>query len=143
AALKNLRSSLADLRQALGPAAARLRSPTAQTLCLDVAGAEADVIAFDAAITAGDEASLERAVALYRGPLLEGCSEEWAFQERQMREQAYLTALETLAARAVARGEAKAAERHLRRVVTADPLLESAQRALMQTLVADGNYAAA
>ena len=31
AALKNLRSSLADLRQSLGSAAARLRSPTSHT----------------------------------------------------------------------------------------------------------------
>jgi DNA-binding SARP family transcriptional activator len=143
AALKNLRSSLADLRQALGPAAARLRSPTSPTLCLDLSGAEADVVAFDAAMAQGDEALLEQAAALYRGPLLEGCTEEWAFQERQVREQAYLRALETLAARAVARGEIGAAERQLRRAVSADPMLESAQRALMRTLVDDGNYAAA
>ena len=91
----------------------------------------------------GDDPSLERAAALYRGALLEGCTEEWAFQERQVRERAYLEALETLAARALARGEIAAAERHLRRAVSADPLLESAQRALMQALVAEGNYAAA
>ena len=91
----------------------------------------------------GDDASLERAVALYRGPLLEGCGEEWAFQERQAREQAYLEALETLAARALARGETRDAERRLRRAVAVDPLRESAQRALMQALAAGGNYAAA
>jgi predicted ATPase/class 3 adenylate cyclase len=142
-ALKNLRSSLADLRQALGPAAARLRSPAAHTLCLDLTGVEADVLAFDAAIAAGDDGSLERAATLYRGPLLEGCAEEWALQERQARERAYLEGLETLAARALARGERRAAERHLRRAVSADPLLESAQRALMQALVAEGNYAGA
>jgi class 3 adenylate cyclase/DNA-binding SARP family transcriptional activator len=142
-ALGSLRMSLADLRQALGVEAGRLRSPTPHTLCLDLSGAEADVLAFDAAIARGDVPSLERSVALYRGPLLEGCGEEWAFQERQVREQAYLQALETLAANAIARGDPGAAERHLRLAVAVDPLRESAQRTLMQALAADGNYAAA
>src|SRR5205085_1362126 len=87
--------------------------------------------------------SLEEAVGLYRGSLLEGCPEEWAFQERQAREQAYLTALERLAADALARGRPEAAEEHLRRAVGVDPLRETAQRALMAALAAQGNYAAA
>jgi DNA-binding SARP family transcriptional activator len=75
-ALVNLRRNLLDLRRALGAEAARLGSPTRDTLCLDLTGAEVDVVAFDAAIAAGDEPSLKRAVSLYRGPLLEGCTEE-------------------------------------------------------------------
>src|SRR5437667_11981593 len=89
-ALYNLRRNLASLRRALGAEAGRLCSPTPHTLRLDLAGTEVDIAAFDAAIAAGDAASLQRAVALYRGPLLEGCVEEWAFQERQVREGAYL-----------------------------------------------------
>ncbi len=54
------------------------------------------MVTFDAAIARGDAASLEAAVALYRGPLLEGCAEEWVFQEQEAREQAYLTAREKL-----------------------------------------------
>jgi predicted ATPase/DNA-binding SARP family transcriptional activator len=142
-ALASLRKSLNDLRGALGREADRLCSPTPHSLRLELAGAAADVVTFDAAIARGDGPSLEQAVALYRGPLLEGCAEEWAFQERQVREQAYLGALETLAAQAMACGDAAAAERHLRRAVAVDPLRESAQRALMQTLAAGGNYAAA
>jgi predicted ATPase/DNA-binding SARP family transcriptional activator len=145
----SLRNSLADLRRALGPAAARLQSPTRRTLCLDLAGAAVDVRAFDAALARGQErsddggASLEQAVALYRGPLLEDCAEEWAFEERQRYGQAYLTARETLAAQALAAGDPAAAERHLRLAVATDPLRESAQRALMQALAAGGSYAAA
>src|SRR5687768_17198872 len=82
----NLSMSLTDLRHALGAEAARLRSPARHTLCLDLAGAAVDVLAFDAAVANGDATSLEQAVALYRGPLLEGCAEEWIFQERQVRE---------------------------------------------------------
>jgi DNA-binding SARP family transcriptional activator len=142
AALATLRRDLTDLRRALGTEAGRLHSPTPHSLCLDLTGAEADVVAFDAAVARGDITSMEQAVALYRGPLLEGCEEEWSFQERQTREQSYLTALETLAADAGARGDEAAAERWLRQAVAVDPLRESAQRALMQVLAAGGNYAA-
>jgi class 3 adenylate cyclase len=100
------------------------------------------VVAFDRAVARGDEASLEEAVSLYRGPLLEGCQEEWLFQERRLREEACLEALETLAAGALDRGEGGMAEGYLRRAVALDPLRETAQRALMQALAAAGNYAA-
>jgi predicted ATPase/class 3 adenylate cyclase/DNA-binding SARP family transcriptional activator/regulation of enolase protein 1 (concanavalin A-like superfamily) len=138
----SLRNSLADLRGVLGPEIGRLRAPSLRTLSLDLSGAEVDMVAFDSAIARGDTASLQHAVGLYRGPLLEGCAEEWAFQERQAREQAYLTALERLAAHALSGGDPATAERHLRLAVAVDPLRESAQRALIQTLAAGGNYAA-
>jgi DNA-binding SARP family transcriptional activator len=142
-AAMSLRTSLRDLRQALGPEAGRLYSPTSRGLALDLAGATVDVIAFDQALARGDEASLVRAASLYRGPLLEGCAEEWCLPERQLREQALLAALETLASRAMERGEPSVAHEHLRRAVAVDPLRERAQRALMRALAADGNFAAA
>src|SRR5262249_49411070 len=104
-ALYNLRRNLRDLRRALGPAADRLGSPTRDTLCLDLNDAAVDVVAFDQAIAAGDEPSLKRAVAVYRGPLLEGCTEEWIVPERERRAETCLQALETLADRAAERGE--------------------------------------
>src|SRR5262249_33626435 len=64
--LRNLRTSLADLRQALGRETGRLHSPTSHSLCLDLTGAAVDIIAFDQAIRQGDTAALEQAVALYR-----------------------------------------------------------------------------
>jgi DNA-binding SARP family transcriptional activator len=142
-ALAGLRNSLMDLRRALGAQAARLQSPSLHTLCLDLEGAEVDVLRFDGAIAAGDSVSLERAVALYRGPLLEGCVEEWVPQERETRAQACLAALERLAAEAEARSDPMAAERCLRRAVAMDPTRETAGRALMRLLAASGNYAAA
>src|SRR5439155_17823590 len=75
--------------------------------------------------------------------LLEGWTEEWVFQERQAREQAYLTAREKLAVHALARSAPAVAERHLRSVIAADPLREQAQRSLMELLAAGGNYAGA
>src|SRR5712692_7439822 len=137
-ALASLRKSLKDLRRALGPEAGRLRSSTPHSLCLDLVGAAVDVVAFDAAIARGDPSALEEAVALYRGPLLEGWGEEWVFQERQAREQAYLQALESLASEAMTRGNTGAAQRHLRLAIGADPLRETAHRALMRLLAAGG-----
>ena len=74
-----------------------------QNASLDLVDAEADLLIFDEAIARGDAPSLEQAVALHRGPLLQGCDEEWILQEREAREQAYLAALETLAASVQAR----------------------------------------
>ncbi|HZT43605.1 MAG TPA: tetratricopeptide repeat protein [Chthonomonadaceae bacterium] len=142
-ALYNLRRSLSDLRRALGSEGARLASPTARTICLSLTDARTDVSLFDAAIARGDAASLEEAVSLYRGPLLEGCTLEWVVAERRERELAYLAALETLAAQAMAHQEVATATHYLRLVVATDPLRESAQRALLEALAADGDLAAA
>src|SRR5262249_51403973 len=82
------------------------------------------------------------AVTLYRGPLLMDCLEEWALPEREAREQAYLTALETLAVQAASDGEPATAARFLRLLVSTDPYRESAHRVLMQTLSDAGDRAA-
>jgi predicted ATPase/DNA-binding SARP family transcriptional activator len=142
-ALYNLRRNLTDLRDALGPEAHRLQTPTSRTLRLDLAGADVDVLRFDAAIAAGDGPSLESAVHLYRGPLLMECCEEWIMPERTAREQAYLGALETLAREAQARGDREAERRYLRRALGVDPLREGAQQAVMEVLAAQGDPSAA
>src|SRR5262249_56679069 len=116
-----LRNCLTDLRRALGAQASRLHSPTPHTLCLELTHATVDVVAFDAAIERGDPGSLEVAVALRREPLLEGCVEEWAFQERQAHERAYLQALERLAAHALACRDLSASEPELTTYRAPDP----------------------
>src|SRR3954453_5315475 len=55
--LLSLRTSLKDLRRALGSEAGRLRSPTTRSLCLDLSGAHTDVVSFDQATAGGDDAS--------------------------------------------------------------------------------------
>ena len=132
-ALANLRQRLSQLRRALGKEGKRLLTPTSRTLGLDLEGADIDVFAFDAALARGDQAALEQVIALYRGPLLQGCDEEWVVGERQSREQSYLDALERLAREAQKR-DPRAAIGWLRQAVALDPLQESAERALMQTL---------
>jgi predicted ATPase/class 3 adenylate cyclase/Tfp pilus assembly protein PilF len=140
--LANLRNCLTGLRRALGPEGHRLGSPTPRTLVLDLTGTEVDLLAFDAAIARGDEPSLAVAVGLHQGALLEECSEAWALPERERREQAFLQALEQLAACAVNRSARGEAEGYLRRAIEVDPLRESAYRALMRLLAEAGRYAA-
>src|SRR5207244_1514906 len=114
-----LRQTLVDLRRALGGEAGRLRSPHPRTLALEVTDAEVDLLAFDRAITRGDPDSLQAAVGLYRGPLLDGCLEEWVLLEREARRQAYLEALERLAGWSLGREDNAAAARTLRLLVAA------------------------
>src|SRR5689334_8919531 len=68
-ALNYLRRSLSALRQILGPEAYRILTPDRTSIRLDLAGADCDLLAFDAAIARGDAVSLEQAISLYRGPL--------------------------------------------------------------------------
>jgi predicted ATPase/DNA-binding SARP family transcriptional activator len=142
-ALQNLRHDLLGLRKALGPESDRLQAPARGSLAIDLSGAVVDVLQFDAAIQAGDEAALRNAVELYTGPLLESCVEEWAFSERQTRAEQCLTALERLADGAAARSEHREAIRYLRRAEALDPLRDSLPRRLMASLAAAGDPAAA
>src|SRR5207244_5438785 len=61
----NLRDALLHLRKALGPESGRIQSSTRDTLTLALEGAGVDVVQFEAAMKAGDDASLQRAIALY------------------------------------------------------------------------------
>jgi len=141
AAFHSLRQGLVDVRRALGGQASRLGSPTTRSLCLDLSGADVDVLDFDAAVRKGDPDSLERVVSVYRGPLLEGNLEEWVFGERSSREQAYLRAREMLAEHALTAGDSEAAIDHLRKVIAVEKLRESAYCRLMQALADHGDYA--
>jgi non-specific serine/threonine protein kinase len=142
-----LRKSLSNLRNALGPEAHRLQSPTLRTVRLDLSDAFADFLVLDTAIvrprTELDyEERLIEAVDLYRGPLLQECQEGWIAVEREYRAQSYLKALEILADYALTRGEVAAASRWLRRAITAEPYRESAVCSLMQVLADSGDRAA-
>lgn len=141
--LASLRQSLADLRSALHHEAWRLSSPTQQTLRLEIDGIDLDVARFDSQIDSDDPATLSHAIDLYRGPLLEGCTEEWAFLERERREQRYLAALEKQARHALSAGKPSSAIEPLQRAVLTDPFRESAQRSLMEALAACGDFGAA
>lgn len=140
AALANLRTVASELRRALGTQGERLRSSGRNAIALDIEGASVDVLTFDAAIRRGDS---EGAVASYQGELLEGCPEEWVYQERNTRHEACLAALQSLAEEALERDDAAGAAAFYRKAVTLDPLGDDPRRGLMKTLVASGDANAA
>lgn len=142
-ALRSLRQSLHDLRRALGAESHRLICENPRTLRLDIAEIYADALVFDNAIARGDSESLKAAVGLYRGPLVEDCAEEWIADDRRHREQACLTALETLASESARNGEHMAAIGYLDRAIAIDPYREDLLRALMRSQRDIGNIAEA
>jgi predicted ATPase/DNA-binding SARP family transcriptional activator len=140
----NLRRNLVDLRRVLGDQAWRLDSPTPRSLRLDLDNAFCDVHVFDTILHDNPPASEERweaAIALYRGPLLEGCTDEWVLAEREARERGYVAVLEALSTEAMREGRFMEAAGHLRRVIAVNPYRETAQRALMEALAAAGDLA--
>src|SRR5579871_5055398 len=142
-ALHNLRDNLVHLRKALGEERERLQSPTRDTLTLDLAGAEVDLVRFDRALQTSEEEALRSAVEAYTGPLLEGCLEEWVLLERNHREQACLRALETLADAAEQRQDYAEALALLNRAKGMDVLRDTTRRGLMRVLAASGDAPAA
>ncbi len=78
-----LRRTLHALKRTLQEQAYRLKTPTSQTLALDITGAEVDTILFEDLAQSGDPEQQGRAVAFYRGPLLAACTELWVLPHRE------------------------------------------------------------
>ncbi len=145
AAAVNLRAVLGGIRLALSDRAApnpvvRLDAGLALDPCLDLV---LDVDQFEAEAEAGlvgnDPASLQRALALYAGPLLPNLPyEEWAVVRRSSLARLHRQVLLAL----TAQGETSTEER-LRAVLAEDPIDEEVGRALMRLLGAQGRRAEA
>ncbi len=106
-----------------------------------------DVQEFEAALTQGE---LERAVALYHGPFLDGFFlsgapefERWTDGERARLAQCLGRACEALATAATARGDHPAAVEWCRRLTALDPLNSRYALGLVKALAATGDRAGA
>lgn len=140
-----LNQSLHVLRRAIGPEA--LVSRGSEEVGISEAHVRCDAREFERAIEAGRFAD---AVALYRGPFLEGLSvadapafEEWAREERERFARLHGGALESLAAAAEARGRYGDAARWWRARAVDDPLSGRVTLRLMRALDAAGDRGAA
>ncbi len=142
-AARYLRRSLSEVRRALGTEADRLPIQSDHTLRLDLEGAEVDVVAFDQALKQGNVEALEKAVALYTGPLLLGHTEMWVDEERESYRQHCLRALRMLCSHAQQQNDLPAQIAWLRQAAVLEPTAESIHRALMETHAAHGETAAA
>jgi DNA-binding SARP family transcriptional activator len=139
-----LRQALFALRRELG--LSEITTGVAD-LRLNTETVSADVIEFESAIRNG---RLEDAVALYRGPFLDGVFvrdtpelERWIDEQRQRLSGDYGRALESLAAAAATRGDRQGAAAWLERRVLQDPYSSRTARHYMEALVAAGHREAA
>jgi DNA-binding SARP family transcriptional activator len=138
--LDNFRMLASRLRKALGEEGHRLEVHN-QTVCLRLEGADVDLMAFEqAAMEALEEdvKALQQAVALYRGPLLEGWEAGWVYRERERYKEQYVDVLERLIAHCQRQANYPAAIRNLRRLLTQKPSRESVWCDLMETLLLAG-----
>jgi len=139
-----LRAALHDLRRVLGAEAI----VTAGTeLRLDQRRVLVDARSFEARLAAGE---LAEAVALYRGPFLDGfflegseTFEEWATAERVRLAAAYESVLERLATTAARRDDAGEALRWWQALASARPADGRVARATVEVLVTLGDPAGA
>ncbi len=140
----NLRQTLSGLRKALGSAAVRLESPARNTLCLNLFGDEADVIAYDIAARRTDEASLERVAGLRSDPFLKGWGERegemWAASEREARSKQSANAARELCRRALAKRDCPGAKGWLQHLAASKIVDESLWREYIQTLLDGGEF---
>ncbi len=142
----SLRSSLYRLRQALPSGRTDpLLVAEGDRLGLRPSAYTCDVLEFRRLLAEGDEASLARATALYRGPLLQGFTladaplfDAWERDEEARLSQACFRALDRLASLAEARSDPAAAVRALQQMVRLDPLDESACQRLMHLYLQSG-----
>src|SRR5688572_27014541 len=117
-----LKQSVHALRRAFGESAIL---STGDELRLNVELVPCDLVAFEAALAAGE---LERAIHIYRGPLLDGFHLPRAYEfaqrmdaERARLRRCFVEALESLAEQAAGRGDWSTAADKWRRVAAEEP----------------------
>ncbi len=91
-----------------------------------------DVEAFETQVSHDDAASLQSAVALYRGDFLDGFYDDWIINERYRMESLFGEALARLMVGQEANGEYAAALATTLRLLDKDPLREDAHRLAMR-----------
>src|SRR5215831_2091915 len=103
----SLKHALTNLRQCLHSADSPAIIADRQSVRLDPAAVSTDVAAFERLLSAGTPDSIEQAMALYRGDLLDGINirdaafEEWLLMERQRLRRLAEATLATLVVRAM------------------------------------------
>ena len=133
----SLRQVLVCLRKAF-PETAQVIQAHDNHLTLPPEAVDVDVLEFERLTNVGTPEALEPAIALYQGELLEGFNpgssrfEDWLMERRsQLRERA-IAAAETLLIRQLTGNPGERAIALALRLLSWDPLRESAQRTLME-----------
>ncbi len=143
------RQTLSRLRRGLGDAAGLAFVPGLDTVALDPAQVWVDAVEFEAMAGKDQPAALERAVALYRGDLLDGLDvgepafEEWRTLERERLRELALEALTKLLRHQMDADLLETAVQTALRILVLDPLQEAVHRALIRLYARQGRRAAA
>ncbi|HEY2995878.1 MAG TPA: AAA family ATPase [Methylomirabilota bacterium] len=148
-ARQSLRQALFRLRQALGGARRRGLTVRGRTVTLDRVAVDVDVARFERLARRRGRPALEAAVALYRGPLLDGLAvdepafDEWLQPERvRLHDLARDTLLGLLRDHTARRRSVQAAAT-AGQLLALDPLQEDVHRALMRLYARQGRRDAA
>jgi DNA-binding SARP family transcriptional activator len=148
-ARQSLRQTVSRLRKVFRGARSAGLVVEGETVSLDPAAIDIDVVAFERLLRKGTPAALQEAAGLYRGPLLEGLHvaeapfEEWFRTERERLAELAQEALVKLLRRQLGRGPIEAAVHTAARLLALDPLQETVHRTLMRLYVRQGRRAAA
>jgi TolB-like protein/DNA-binding SARP family transcriptional activator/Flp pilus assembly protein TadD len=145
----NLRQTLMLVRKALPHAAGPCVISDGDALYLDPDHVKVDVAEFDELCRESSVEALEQAAALYQGEFLEGFAlneelyEEWLRAERASLQERAIEALTSLLRWYLDAGYAEGGIRVARRILSLDPLRETAHRALMRLYADTGDRALA
>lgn len=147
-ARQSLRQVLAELRRSL-PGDPAIIETAGEDVGLRPDALSIDVIEFERLLDEAVPEHRQRAVALYRGELLEGFNprapafEDWLTSERNRLRERMLTAIEALLRDELAAERSAGAMDHALRLLALDPLNEWAHRTLMELHVRQGHFGAA
>ncbi len=148
-ARNSLRQTLFTIRRAIGPAAEATLRIEMDSLGMTAGRVEVDVLQVHQLLAEPSRASLERAVAMYRGDLLAGFYlnesgfDDWLTGERERLRVRMFEAMATLLRQQIDDDDLPAATRTAERLVALDPLDEAAHRALCRLLLRQGQRGAA
>ena len=145
-AYHSLRSSLYHLRKALQVVQAEeVLLSDSELVSLELATYQCDVIEFRRLLAQGNETALSQAVALYRGPFLQGFTisdspgfDDWVQIENTRLNQSCFDALDHLTTWAESREVWTVAIGYAQKMIEIDPLAEAAQQRLMRLYLCQG-----
>src|SRR5262245_16236743 len=149
ASLENLRTSIRNLRKALGDGEHHVVASEDRDIVLDVSSFEVDVIEFHRRAAGPGTAELEEAAKLYAGDFLDGLSieseefESWRREESTRCKGQVLEALTRLMDQLAESGDRERAIETGLRILRLEPLHEGALRRLMRLYAETGRRAAA
>ncbi|HEU5102119.1 MAG TPA: tetratricopeptide repeat protein, partial [Roseiflexaceae bacterium] len=141
--LHQLRHALPDVDRFLADDGTTLHWRPDAPYTLDVVDFEGAVVQAEQAEHAGDQgavrAVLEQAMALYGGPLLPSCYDDWILPERERLQQQFITAVERLILVLEHAGDYRQAIQYGQRLLRYDPLHEATYQHLMRLHALSGD----